>query len=168
MTLPSMVDVAIMLTDAVRLFGVKTTSNRLAVKPEFGWHAARELDRSTGSAFAGRTKVAREERRKSGLIDGNRILASIPASGREALLVVMGLGGFRIARASGRKKRGVTRTVWSESHTRASSSSGFAAERFDRGSGVGCDNGPSKVSMLVARPARVVGLRRKRGVGKNE
>jgi hypothetical protein len=35
-TLPSMVAVAIMLTDAVRFFGVKTTSNRLAVKPEFG------------------------------------------------------------------------------------------------------------------------------------
>jgi len=71
-----------MLTDAVRLFGVKTTSNRLAVNPELSWHDASEVDRSTYSALVGRMAVAREEMRKSGLIDGRRIVLRMPARGR--------------------------------------------------------------------------------------
>jgi len=67
-----------MLMEAVRLLGVNTTSNRLAVKPEFSWHDARELDRSTYSALVGTTRVAREEIRRSGLIDGSRIVAGMP------------------------------------------------------------------------------------------
>jgi len=66
-----------MLMAAVALSGVNTTSNRLAVKPEFSWHAARELDRRTFSALAGRTAVASVEIRRSGLSDGNRILEGI-------------------------------------------------------------------------------------------
>src|SRR4051794_23616907 len=74
-------DVASMLMEAVRLFGVKTTSNRLAVNPEFSWHAASELDRSTYSALAGRTAVAKKERRTSGFLDRRRILAGLPTGG---------------------------------------------------------------------------------------
>jgi len=68
-----MEDVASMFTAAERLFGVKTTSKRLAVNSEFSWHAASELDRSTCSALAGAKKAARLER-SNGLIDGSRIL----------------------------------------------------------------------------------------------
>lgn len=78
MTWPSIDDVAIMLMEAVRLFGVNTTSNRLAVKPESSWHDARELERSTYSALVGTTRAAREEIRRSGLIDGNRMVAGMP------------------------------------------------------------------------------------------
>jgi hypothetical protein len=78
MTWPSIDDMAIMLMDAVRLFGVKVTSNKLAVKPEFSWHDASEVDRSTYSALVGRTIVAREARR-SGFSDGRRIVAGLPA-----------------------------------------------------------------------------------------
>lgn len=81
-TWPSIDEVAIMLMDAVRLLGVKTTSKRLAVNSEFSWHAASELERRTYSALAGRTTAASEERRSSGLRDGMRILTGTSARSR--------------------------------------------------------------------------------------
>jgi hypothetical protein len=71
-----------MLIEAVLLFGVKTTSKRLAVKREFSWHASSELDRRTCSALAGRMKAASDERRKSGFIVAKRILTGAPSSHR--------------------------------------------------------------------------------------
>lgn len=73
-TYPSIDDVAIMLMVAVRLSGVKTTSKRLAVKPEFSWQAASEVDRRTFSAAAGRTAVASVDMRRRGFSEGSRIL----------------------------------------------------------------------------------------------
>jgi len=85
-TWPSIDDVAIMLTDAVRLSGVKTTSNRLAVNPESSWHAPSDVDRSTYSALVGRMTVARDERRMTGLIDGRRMAANTALQGSEGHL----------------------------------------------------------------------------------
>lgn len=41
------------------------TSNKLAVKPEFSWHAASEVDRSVWSAAAGKKNVASDEKSAS-------------------------------------------------------------------------------------------------------
>ncbi len=69
-TIPWTEEIAIRLTDAELLFGVNTTLNRLAEKPELSWHVLSELDWRIcpSSASTGETRVAREARSPNGFI----------------------------------------------------------------------------------------------------
>jgi hypothetical protein len=53
---------------------VKTTLNKLAVKPEFSWQAFSELDWRICSARAGEASAASDARAASGLDNDHRML----------------------------------------------------------------------------------------------
>jgi hypothetical protein len=76
-TLPWIEDTATMFTDAELLFGVKATSNKLAVKPEFSWQEFRELDVSTRPsswAAVGARREAKAARRAKGFANDSLMI----------------------------------------------------------------------------------------------
>ncbi len=106
MTLPSMEETADMSTATEPLLGVKTTLNRLAVKPEFSWHVLRELDlRTCSSASAGETRAAAPTR--SDLASEGRIF--VVSRGRMLLAMTCRVG--RAREAGGRLSSGGGRGV---------------------------------------------------------
>lgn len=105
-TLPSTEEVATMSTEAVLLFGVYTTLNKLAVKLESSWQVFNEFDVSMGSAAA---KAEREEKRAKRPNDENLMMLS--------RVVSPVVGGERIECASLRRLEGCRKSnLRHESH----------------------------------------------------
>jgi len=59
-TLPEIVDTKTALNARLLLPGVKTTSNRDAVKPEFAWHTSNASDSSSNMADADEDNAKRD------------------------------------------------------------------------------------------------------------